>query len=401
MEFIKDCDISKLKPYQRNPRKNDGAVDAVVRSIESFGFLNPIIVDGDFRICAGHTRHKAAIDMGLERVPVIVAPELVGDKFTGYNIADNQTASIAEWDDSELKAILAELEAEDFDLSSLGFDDDDLSAYLGRDNTAGLTDPDAVPDAPEEPITQMGDLWLLGDHRLLCGDATKAEDVARLMDGEKADMCLTDPPYGINVVKNESIGGGGPFGGKKNARKNKHIKANTYHKVRNDDTTEVARQHYGICTSMGIVNMIIFGGNYFADFLPCSRGWLCWDKIDGVEGTTKNFSDIELAWTTYNVPARIIRHRWQGLLKASESTECRVHPTQKPIQMLQECIELYEGGQIILDAFVGSGSTIIAAEQLGRKCYAMEIDPIYCDVAVKRWEEFTGRKAERREAKAA
>jgi DNA modification methylase len=230
-----------------------------------------------------------------------------------------------------------------------------------------------------------GDLWQIGSHRLLCGDSTKAEDVARVMGGEKADMVFTDPPYGIEVVQNKQIGGGGAFGGKKNERKGKAvISANAYAEVVGDETTETAQKFYALCVELGFSNMILWGGNYFTDFLPPSRGWVCWDKIDGVEGTTKNFSDIELAWTSYDVPARIVRHRWQGLLKASEHNEKRCHPTQKPAALAAECFELYKAGAIIFDGFLGSGSSMVACQNLNRKCRGIEISPDYCAVILQR-----------------
>jgi DNA modification methylase len=232
---------------------------------------------------------------------------------------------------------------------------------------------------------KTGDLYQIGEHRLLCGDSTKQEDVGRVMGGEKADMVFTDPPYGIEVVQNKQIGGGGAFGGKKNERKGKAvISANAYAEVVGDETTETAQKFYALCVELGFSNMILWGGNYFTDFLPPSRGWVCWDKIDGVEGTTKNFSDIELAWTSYDVPARIVRHRWQGLLKASEHNEKRCHPTQKPAALAAECFELYKAGAIIFDGFLGSGSSMVACQNLNRKCRGIEISPDYCAVILQR-----------------
>jgi DNA modification methylase len=226
---------------------------------------------------------------------------------------------------------------------------------------------------------------IVGGHRLLAGDSTKKEDVERVMGIEKADMVFTDPPYGIEVVQNKQIGGGGAFGGKKNEHKGKSvISANAYTKVVGDETTETAQKFYALCVEMGFLNMILWGGNYFADFLPPSRGWVCWDKIDGVEGTTKNFSDIELAWTSFDVPARIVRHRWQGLLKASEHNEKRCHPTQKPSALASECFELYKAGDIIFDGFLGSGSTMVACQNLNRKCRGIEISPQYVAVCLER-----------------
>ena len=171
---------------------------------------------------------------------------------------------------------------------------------------------------------------------------------------------------------------------RKTKRGDNIIKANNYSEVIGDDTTETAKEFYQTCVSLEMKNFIVWGGNYFAGFLPPSRCWVCWDKIDGVEGTTKNFSDIEIAWTSYDKPARIVRHRWQGLLKGSEYNEKRVHPTQKPIKLAEECFELFDAGELIYDGFLGSGSTMVACHQLKRRCYGMELDPKYCQVIVDR-----------------
>ena len=378
-------DIDSLIFAEYNPRQlTKEQYKHLKDSIDRFGLVDPIIVnknkDRKNIIVGGHQRVKVAKDMNIKEVPVIEL-DLTYDRERELNVRLN--ANTGEWDTD----ILANMFNID-DLQDWGFDDIDLKLFEDEEITEGLTDDD-VPEV-EESVCKAGDLWLLGEHRLLCGDATKKEDVDMLMGGSKADMVFTDPPYGISVVQNNQIGGGGAFGGKKNLKKgNKNfIKANKYNPIIGDE------KDYDPTHLLGLAeNYCIWGSNHFADKLPNSRGWIVWDKIDGVEGTTKNFSDIEMAWTNQDKPARIVRHRWQGLLKASEHKDKRVHPTQKPIILSIECFKLLPDALNILDPFLGSGSTLIACEKTNRKCYGMELDPHYCDVIIKRWEQFTGKVA--------
>ncbi|MBC7835959.1 MAG: DNA modification methylase, partial [Phycisphaerales bacterium] len=203
-----------VTPYDKNPRRNDEAVEAVARSIREFGFRQPIVVDGDGVIVVGHTRWKAAQRLGLATVPVHVAGELTAEQARAYRIADNQSAQIAEWDPDLLAQELTGLKAMDFDLSLLGFNDDELSEWMAPPANEGIAPADEVPEAPESPITQPGDLWALGAHRLLCGDSTKAADVDRLMDGQEAALCATDPPYLVDYTGERPGGADGNSGGK-------------------------------------------------------------------------------------------------------------------------------------------------------------------------------------------
>tara|TARA_R100001086_G_scaffold6445_1_gene3977 strand:- start:8309 stop:9499 length:1191 start_codon:yes stop_codon:yes gene_type:complete len=383
----KQYDVNNLIFAEYNPREltKDQHQD-LKDSIKRFGFVDPLIVNTNKErkniLVGGHQRLKVAKELGYENVPCVEV-DLTPEKEKELNVRLNKNTGQWDWD-----AL-----ANHFDVGELidwGFNEDELQ-FKEPEQVNGLIEDDEVPKV-EESITQPGDLWILGEHRLLCGDATKKENVERLMDGQKADMVFTDPPYGISVVQNNQIGGGGAFGGKKNLKKgNKNfIKANKYNPIIGDE------KYYDPTHLLGLSeNYCIWGSNHFADKLPNSRGWIVWDKIDGVEGTTKNFSDIEMAWTNQDKPARIVRHRWQGLLKASEHKDKRVHPTQKPIILSIECFKLLPDALNILDPFLGSGSTLIACEKTNRKCYGMEIDTHYCDVIVKRWEEYTGNKAER------
>jgi ParB-like chromosome segregation protein Spo0J len=190
--------IEAIRPYENNPRINDDAVDAVAASLTEFGFRQPIVVDAGGVIVCGHTRYKAALQLGLKKVPVHVATDLSAEQIKAYRIADNKTADLAEWDYEILPIELSELADAGFDMTLLAFDEKELTKLLDTNLQQGLTDPEEVPEVPEEPISQLGDLWLLGQHRLVCGDATKAEDVKALMDGQKAQMVFTDPPYNVN-----------------------------------------------------------------------------------------------------------------------------------------------------------------------------------------------------------
>jgi DNA modification methylase len=237
-----------------------------------------------------------------------------------------------------------------------------------------LTELEAEDDNFEEPETietdiVLGDLFEIGEHRLLCGDSTDSDSVARLMDGEKADMVFTDPPYGINVVQGDSVGG------------NKLAKANSYSEIIGDDTTDTAREFYNTCISLGMENFIIWGGNYFTDFLTPSMCWIVWDKEN-----TGNFADVELAWTSFDKGAKLYKWQWNGMIRKGDKNiegKTRVHPTQKPVGLFGDIFNDFQF-KICFDGFLGSGSTMVASHQLKRKCYGMELDPKYCQVIIDR-----------------
>lgn len=242
-------------------------------------------------------------------------------------------------------------------------------------------------DFDSEPLSikercKLGDIWTLGKHRLMCGDSTDQDTVRRLMSDQKADIVMTDAPYGINVVGNDGKVGA-DFGVAKKGK---------YAKIIADDTTDTAEESYKILSS--ICNRIImWGGNYFIKFLPASDGWLIWDKR-GQSGIRNTFADGEMAWCSFHTPVRIYHQLWNGMIREGEHTT-RVHPTQKPVKMLSQVLKDFsKEGDIVVDVFGGSGSTLIACEGLNRICYMMELDPHYCDVIIQRWENCTGKKAE-------
>jgi DNA modification methylase len=262
----------------------------------------------------------------------------------------------------------------------LGFDPKELTALLEPEVVEGLTDEDAVPDVPDEPTTKLGDIYQLGKHRLMCGDSTSIDAVDKLMDGQKADMVFTDPPYGIDVVnKNGKVGGGTA----------KYPTAK-FSKIIGDSTTDTAKEFYNTCIALGFDKFIIWGGNYFTDFLKPNRCWVVWFKNHVTERT---FANCELAWTNIDHNAKTYSSTWDGYTKEGESGS-KIHPSQKPVKLCADVLQDFTKKEnIVFDGFLGSGSTLIVCEKLNRFCYGIELDPKYCDVIVKRWEDFTGKKA--------
>ena len=383
--------IDKLIPYINNSRKHsDEQVAQIAASIKEFGWTNPILVDGDNGIIAGHGRMLAARKLGMDTLPVIELAHLTETQKKALIIADNKLALNADWDNGLLTLELQALEESDFNLDLLGFDETELNALLNPiTGTTGLTDEDAVPDVPDEPKTKLGDIYILGNHRLMCGDSTSIDAVEKLMNGEKADMVYTDPPYGISIVTGNKVGGGGFVGGKKNAGITKFIESSNFAPVAGDDSIDVAIEAIQTRKTLEAKVEIIWGGNYYANHLEISSCWIVWDKQN-----TGNFADAELAWTNQKTAVRIFQHMWNGMIKGSEKGQKRVHPTQKPIALAEWCYDQYgKDCKTILDLFAGSGSSLIACETKKKQGFMMELSPAYCDVIVKRWEDFTGKKA--------
>lgn len=372
--------IGSIKPYKNNAKLHPKEqIEQIKKSMQEFGNIDPIgIWNGE--IVEGHGRYLAAKALQFETVPVIRLDELTDEQRKAYALIHNKLTMNSDFDLDILSDELDKIF--DIDMSDFGFDlslDDEEPQEVVED------------EVPEEVETRckLGDKWKLGEHFLICGDSTDPAVVDRLMDGVKAELLLTDPPYGIDVVQNRQVGGGGAlhFGGKIGKR----VESSTYIPIANDDTTDTARANYDValtCTE----NQIIFGGNYFTDFLPPSRCWIVWDKQN-----TGNFADAELAWTSFDRGVRLYHFLWNGLCReGSREVEgkTRVHPTQKPVGMLADILKDFsEEKDSILDCFGGSGSTLIACEQLNRKCYMCELDPHYCDVILERYENFTGKKA--------
>ena len=413
-----DWPIARCIPYARNPRKNDHAVDQMAGAIKEFGFKIPILVCSDGTVIDGHLRLKAAQQLALKRVPVILCDEWTEAQVKAFRLLANRSATWAEWDEELLALELQDLQGLDFDLNLTGFSEDELAASLARlDATPhGLTDEDEVPESPEEPVTQLGDLWVLGKHRLLCGDSTEQSTLENFLKNAGVQLVVTDPPYGIDIVKTKSnsdqgvvvggkpygkqgvvVGGGSaghmyPYGGvKKGVIGGANIvKPSLYSPVINDDSTETAQAFYTAAMNVGLNNLIIFGGNYFTQFLPPSRCWIVWDKQN-----SGNFAAVEMAWTSFDKGSRLYQWMWNGLSRAGErktELEARVHPTQKPVGLFEKIFVDFKFS-IYFDGFLGSGSTLIACEKTGRTCYGMELAPAYCDVIITRWQNFTGKQA--------
>lgn len=366
--------IKDLKELPGNPRtiKKD-QFEKLKQSIKDnadYFEARPIILSdrtGELVILAGNQRYKAAKAIGLKEVPTILLPNLTEKREKEIIIRDN--VENGDWD---------------WDALANGWDAARLTDWgvqmpdWASEAEAEIIE-DEAPEPPAEPKSKLGEIYQLGEHRLMCGDATNEKQVERLMDGVKTKLLLTDPPYGIEVVKGNKVGGGNI------------VKSKTYSAIIGDDTTDTARANYDVAITCS-ENQIIFGGNYFTDFLPPSRCWIVWDKQN-----TGNFADAELAWTSFDKGVRLYHYLWNGLCReGSREVEgkTRVHPTQKPVGMLASILKDFsEENDSILDCFGGSGSTLIACEQTGRKCYMMELDPHYADVIIERWEKFTGEKA--------
>ena len=379
---VEQWPIEKLVPYAKNSRTHsDAQVAQIAASIREWGWTTPVLVDETGSIIAGHGRLQAARRLQMTEVPVVVATGWSEAQKRAYVIADNKLALNAGWDNELLALELGELGDLGFDMELTGFSQEEIAALMPVEVTEGLTDEDDVPEVPAQPITVPGDVWLLGKHRLMCGDSTSIDAVDRLMAGQKADMVFTDPPYGMNAVSKDGKVGGDT----------KNAKAKTYRPVLGDEDTSVARDACNLIFSLQIEKVIVWGGNYFTDFLPPTPCWIVWDK-QRPEGLT--FADGEMAWTNFSTPLKFIRHRWDGYHRASERNEDRVHPTQKPAFLAEWCFKEYgASGDVVLDLFGGSGSTLIACEKVNRHARLMELDPHYCDVIVKRWQDFTGKQA--------
>jgi site-specific DNA-methyltransferase (adenine-specific) len=384
MEII-NINVEALIPYENNPRKNAKAVDKVAASIREFGFKVPIIVDRDNVIVAGHTRLLAAKKLGLVSVPCIVADDLTEDQIKAFRLADNKVAEFAEWD---MEKLIAEIETVNFDMAEFGFDVLEDPAADGED--------DFTVEVPDEPRTKLGDVYRLGDHRLMCGDSTIKNNIDVLMAGAKADMVFTDPPYGMRLDADYS-------GEVTNLKflKDKHAKrGGKYDNVLGDHDDfspaliETIFNNFGYCKEV-----FLWGADYYAELLPDKNAgsWVVWDKRLDESADKMYGSTFELCWSKAKHKRMIARVKWAGIFGTEqEFDKKRSHPTQKPIALVKWFFDYYsmQDKRNVVDLYGGSGSTLISCEQTGRTCYTMELDPKYCDVIVARWEQYTGGKAE-------
>lgn len=418
----------------RNPKRH--ADDLISASVGHFGIVELPAVDARTgRLVAGHGRlddwhrRRAAgenppdgvdITDGVWMVPVVTGWASRSDEDAeAYVVTSNQTTILGGWDEPELAQVLADLRDTDEALLALtGFDGTWIDEHLDDSNEnpwdyAGETSDPDVAEPPADPITQPGDVWILGRHRLLCGSSTDPDQVQRVLNGQSPDVVYTDPPYGINAVpadggasrsklapagvvkasigKTGRVGGGGAFGGKKNEKADGSniIHTTMYRQVIGDESTQTVADAFALQYGLwGGARHVWWGANHYsADVgLPNASCWLVWDKEN-----TGNFADAELAWTNHPGAVRLFRHMWNGMLRASERGP-RVHPTQKPIALADWAIDLMDPDReaVVFDGFAGSGSTLLACEKTGRTAIVMELDPGYCDVIAARWQDATG-----------
>ena len=385
---LKTKKLTEIHPYPGNPRKNDGAVEAVAESIRQCGYVAPIIVDESGVILAGHTRYKALKALGRTEAEVVVKEGLTEEQKRKYRLLDNKTNELASWDFELLAQEMEGLDFGDLDL--------DWGIELEGPKEVQEDDYDIVP--PEEPKAKMGDIYQLGRHRLMCGDSTDKETVELLMDGKKADMVFTDPPYGMNLDTD--------YSGMKNnldfAKSKNFTGGKKYEQGKVDDFNP---QMIDAVLSIDAKEMFLWGADYFAELLPFKNdgSWIVWDKrANGNDDIEEDYSSdkmygscFELCWSKNKHKRDIARVKWAGVFGTEQEFDHkRYHPTQKPTKLAEWFLKRYsKDGHIVIDLFGGSGSTLIACEQLDRTCYMMELDPKYVDVIIDRWEKFTGEKA--------
>jgi DNA modification methylase len=387
--------IDGLIPYALNSRTHsDAQVAQIAASIKEFGFLNPIIIDGENGIIAGHGRVLAAQKLGMSELPVVEADHLTDAQRKAYVIADNRLALNAGWDNQVLTTELTALQELDFDLDLLGFDGKELAELLKPEVVEGQTDEDEVPEPPEDPVTKPGDIWILGNHRLMCGDSTSVDAVEKLMDGHKADMVFTDPPYGVS------------YEGGHNKKKRGQIIADS---LKGDDLTGL---FYGALSSAlpntkdGAAFYVWYASGKSVETysalanLPLTlRAVIQWYKVKSGLGAF-------MSQYIPNCEPCMYLHKqgkspsWYGpttektVWEQKKEQRNDFHPTQKPVELPARAIaNSSKQGDEILDLFGGSGSTLIACEKSSRDCRMMELDPKYCDVIIKRWQDFTGQEA--------
>jgi DNA modification methylase len=426
--------IDDVKPYESNPRIiNERAIEGVAASISEFGFKVPIIVDPCGVVVAGHTRLAAARKLDMPEVPVIVASDLTSDQIRAFRIADNKTNELASWDLELLPAELEALNELDVDLSVLGFSDDELAELIGSGVTDGLTDPDDIPAPPDKAVTQPGDLWILGDHRLLCGDSSIPEDVDHLLDSSPIHLVNTDPPYNVRVEprSNNAIAAGlSSFQGNKHHQKfdverhpqkskptNKKLRAkdrpleNDF--VSDEEFDRLLTAWFGNIARVLLPGRALYcwGGyanvaNYPPVFKACGLYFsqaIIWDKQHPVL-TRKDFMGAH-EWCFYCWKEGAA-HQFFGPNNATDlwhvkkvNPQSMIHLTEKPVELAVRAIQYSSRtGENVLDLFGGSGSTLIACQQTERRAYLMELDPLYADIIVERWSKFTGKKPKRERA---
>lgn len=447
---VKNVAVNSVVPYARNPRQNDAAVAKVAASIKEFGWRQPIVVDEEMVVIAGHTRLEAARLLGLDKVPVHVAEGMPPAKVKAYRLADNRTAQEAEWLDDLLAQELQELQDEDYDLALTGFSENELAALMA-DVEEGQTDPDDVPELPEEAITKPGDLWLLGQHRLLCGDCRDSDSVKTLMGGEHINVAVTSPPY-AEQREYDASSGFKTIAPDDYVDWYSNVAANIMAHITNDGSyfLNIKPPAIGLDTHLYVMDLVIahariWGWHFATEF--------CWERSGVPKGVTRRFKNqfepvYQFSKGEWKMRPDAVRHESDAVPKArgkgagntswakhqgggslpnitfndhqgevgfewfgshiesglaypgnrlptfSGSHKALGHAASFPVGLPEFFIKAFtDEHDVVFDPFMGSGSTLIAAEQTGRRGHGIEISPIYCDVIVTRWQEFTGKKA--------
>ena len=367
--------LSDIKPYEKNPRQKYD-IQKVAQSIKEFGFQQPIVVDRAGVIIVGHGRYQASKSLGLETVPVVIA-DLSPEKAKAYRIADNKTNEYSDWDIGLLQQEFTDLLDINYDLELTGFDADELEKLIVGEKD-GLTDEDAVPETPEEPKAQLGDIYKLGEHRLMCGDSTMIDQVDKLLDGTRPDMVFTDPPYNID------------YQGVKDKRDK--IKND---KMLDDEFIDFLTQTLYSCETMYVCCSWQYNHLFKKAMEQIGRkpkAMIVWDKVNPAQHLDKYYKQHELIYYYGDFGGQQTLRGDVWKLKRQKNT---VHPTMKPVELITMALDDQPSKKKILDVFGGSGSTLIACEKKLRSCYMMEYEPKYVDVIIKRWEDYTGQKAQK------
>lgn len=393
--------LKDIKPYSNNPRHNSKAVNAVKDSIIKFGFKVPIVIDKNNIIVCGHTRYRASKDIGLETVPCIIADDLSPEQINAFRLVDNRTSEFADWNFDKLAEELSEIDT--IDLSSFGFDD--LMAGLSDSFLTNNTQSDIVEDNYNEDIEsdldiKYGDLFRLGRHYLLCGDATNNDDIQKLLQGNSIDMIYTDPPYGMNLDTDYSV-----MKTTKKFAQEKNVKGGRKYSPGIVDSFNPAM--IDVILSLDAKEVFLWGADYYSEYIKNKNdgSWIVWDKrANNTDDIQKDYSSdkiygscFELCWSKVKHKRDIARIKWVGVFGTEQEFDHkRSHPTQKPVKLAQWFLERYSKPQDnILDLFGGSGSTLLACEQLDRSCFILELDAHYCSVILNRYKNFTGNEVEK------
>lgn len=415
--------LNDLKEYENNPRKNDKAVGAVLESIKAFGFRVPLIIDGENVIVAGHTRKKAAELLGLASVPCIKADDLTPEQIKAFRLADNKTAELSEWDFEKLERELAELAALEIDMQKFGFELSDFGAE--KQATEDAFDVEEAAAEIKAPAARLGDVWALGRHRLICGDSTAEKTLTRLLSGARVDMIITDPPYNVDYegaaaeklkIQNDKMGDLEFYEFLKAAFSAADSKLKEggafyiWYATRSRVPFLRACEYAGWVIRQELIwvkNQLVFGrSDYQWRHEPCLYGWKGGGPHYFINDRTQT-TVFEKRVDVDKLKKEELKELLREYMKAAEETPSTIiheakpqrngdHPTMKPVALFSRLItNSSRKGESVLDMFGGSGTALIACEQLGRTCYTAELDPVYCDVIIKRWEALTGQKAAR------